>query len=269
MDQQTSGFVIREFRSARKPSKLWLLGLVGSAGIGLLLFPAKTLATPTATWDTPWSFTLGSEIARGNASNSRGFGSIGSFGEALPGTDAVAKSESSVTSASSRGSLASTSVDFERSFDLQGSPNGWSVSLFGTLDGTLSAANRSLNPRARVTASAALSGGDSISFARTINANRTDPENISFSISKIDKAFLGNGDYEVRGSLITRAAVGPSFFSSGSALSDFFNSFSVGVDAKPVTVSPVPETINPVGVLAAVGLCGCIWLRRRRALRYN
>ena len=152
MDQHTSGFVGREFRSARKPSKLWLLGLVGSAARWFAIVSGEdSLATPTATWDNPWSFTLGSEIARGNASNSRGFGSIGSiFDEALPGTDAVAKSESSVTSdflVDVR--VASTSVDFERSFDLQGSPNGWSVSLFGTLDGTLSADDGSLGPQAR------------------------------------------------------------------------------------------------------------------------
>jgi hypothetical protein len=248
------------------PLKLWLLGLIGSSAISSLLFPENTLASPTAEWTSPWSFVASPVTGSGDASNAANFGNTGFSGQALPGTKAFAGSKSSVNAAFLTPSFASIQVEFNRSFELEGSPSGWSVSLDGTLDGTLSATTRSLNPEARVNALAAISGA-SIAFDQSVNASTTDPEIIHFSMGKSDESVLQDGDYQVLGSLLTHASVDGSSFSIGSAVADFFSSFSVDVNATPETPPPVPETINLVGAFAVVGFGGYIWFRRSRALR--
>jgi hypothetical protein len=106
-------------------------------------------------------------------------------------------------------------------------------------------------------------GSQDISFEKKVDASTTDPNNISIPPTvKFAESFRHDGFYEVDGSLFTGAGVGRSSSSKGSAVADFFCSFSVGVVA-----TPVPETINVVGAFAVAGFCGYIWFRRSRALR--
>lgn len=281
MHQHTSGFLTQRFRRMGTPLKPWLLGIIGFRVICWLFFPVNMLAGPTAEWTTPWNVTLENKSEFGNASDTRAFGdtsttdgqinNIGSSGETLPGTPAVAKSMSSVSSAVFFASLASTSVIFNRTFSLDGSPHGWLLSIEGEVTGKLSAINASLNPRASLMANAAITGqGGSnvggISIPLTVVAP------VSETISRSDfNSFAGDlfpdGIYNVSGSLVTSASVDNSLLLSGGAVADFFDSFTVSVGANPVSASPVPETINLIGGFAVVGFCGYIWFRRSRALR--
>jgi len=279
MHQHTSRFLVQGFRTTSTPLKLWLLGLIGLGAICSLLFPSNTLAAPTAEWTTPWIFTLGPSTGIGNANNVEDFGNIGSSGEALPGTGADAKSVSSVSSSVSPllVSKASTSVSFNRSFSLNGSPGGWDLFFNGVLTGDLSASGRPLNPEASAIANAGISGAGPLSppsvniLKESLQASLKDsldsfaPVSNHFSATGV----VGDGTYDVSGSLMTSASVlgllNP--FTTGSAAADFFDSFTVSVNATPETPSPVPETINLVGAFAIVGFCGYIWFRRSRALR--
>ena len=281
MHQHTSRFLVQGFRPTSTLLKLWLLGLIGFGAICSLLFPSNILAAPTAEWTTPWIFTLGPSTATGNASNAQDFGNIGSSGEALPGTGADAKSMSSVSSSISPAfaSKASTSVSFNRSFSLNGSPGGWDLSFNGVLTGDLSATGRPRNPEASAIANAGISGERPLSspsvniLKESLQANLKDsldsfaPVSNHFSATGV----VGDGTYDVSGSLTTSASVlgllNP--FTTGSAAADFFNSFTVSVNATPETPAPVPETINLVGAFAVIGFCGYIWFRRSRALRCN
>jgi hypothetical protein len=173
--------------------------------------------------------------------------------------------------------MASTSVSFNRSFSLNGSPAGWDLSFNGVLTGDLSTTGRPLNPEASAIANAGISGAGPLSspsvniLKESLQASLTNsldsfaPVSNHFSATGV----VGDGTYDVSGSLTTSASVlgllNP--FTTGSAAADFFNSFTVSVNATPETPGPVPETINLVGAFAVVGFCGYIWFRRSRALR--
>lgn len=286
MHQHMSRFLVQGFRPTSTPLKLWLLGLIGLGAICSLLFPSNTLAAPTAEWTTPWNVTLGSKSALGNAiaRNARAFGAsstadgqikdLGSSGEALSGTGADAKSMSSVSASISpaSASMASTSVSFNRSFSLNGSPAGWDLSFNGVLTGDLSATGRPDRPEASAIANAGISGAGPLSspsvniLNESLQASLTNSLDSFAPVSNNFSAtgFVGDGTYDVSGSLTTSASVQGllQLFTTGSAAADFFNSFTVSVDA-----TPVPETISLVGAFAIVGFCGYIWFRRSRALR--
>ena len=282
MHQRTSRFLVQGFRPTSTPLKLWLLGLIGLGAICSLLFPSNTLAAPTAEWTTPWIFALGpsTAIATGNgatATNTEDFGNIGSSGEALPGTGADAKSMSSASVSTFPASvaMASTSVSFNRSFSLNGSPGGWDLSFNGVLTGDLSTTGRPLNPEASAIANAGISGAGSLSSPSVNILNESLQASLKDSLDSLAPVsnhfsatgLVGDGTYDVSGSLTTSASVMGllNTFTTGSAAADFFNSFTVSVNATPET--PVPETINLVGAFAIVGFCGYIWSRRSRALR--
>jgi hypothetical protein len=145
------------------------------------------------------------------------------------------------------------------------------------LTGDLSTTGRPLSPEASAIGNAGISGAGPL-FSPSVNilkeslqASLTDsldsfaPVSNHFSATGV----VGDGTYDVSGSLTTSASVlgllNP--FTTGSAAADFFNSFTVSVNATPETPGPVPETINLVGAFAIVGFCGYIWFRRSRALR--
>jgi hypothetical protein len=276
MHQHTSRFLVQGFHPTSTPLKLWLLGLIGLGAICSLLFPSNTLAVPTAEWTTPWIFALGPSTATppGNASNAEDFGNIGSSGEALPGTGADAKSMSSV-STSIFHAMASTSVSFNRSFSLNGSPGGWDLSFNGALTGELSVTGQPMSPEASAIANAGISGAGPL-FSPSINIlqERLQPSLNSLGSAPVSNHFsatgvVGDGTYDVSGSLMTSAFADPfhPFTTTASAAANFFNSFTVSVNAAPKTPGPVPETINLIGAFAIVGFCGYIWFRRSRALR--
>jgi hypothetical protein len=277
MHRHNSGFLVQRFR---------LLGLFGIGVIWSLIFTANILASPTATWTTPWNVTLGLETAVGSASNMRAFGAsstadgqignTGSAGEALSGTGALAKSTSLVFfdffGEQFASSEASTEVDFSRSFSLKDSAGGWSLSLTGLLNGDLVAGNRYAGPSASVSARAQI-GAPSQGFFLSDSVSPSpgiDPDEETTFAPGSFEGFFRDGIYTVTGALSTSAFVGNNTPSEpGFGLANFFDSnpssgFSVRLNA-----SPVPETINLVGAFAVFGFCGYIWFRRSRALRYG
>ena len=173
------------------------------------------------------------------------------------------------------GAEASAEVDFSRSFSLQGSPEGWSLSLTGFLNGDLQAFNHYQDSTASVSARAQIdvpSQGFLISDSVTAEfpGSGDDPESKTISAPGSFEGFFRDGIYTVTGALSTSAFVADNGFMPGAgAIANFFDSnpssgFSVRLDA-----APVPETINLFGAFAVLGFCTYIWFRRRRALRYN
>jgi hypothetical protein len=283
MHQHTSGFLVQRVR---------LLRIIGFCVIWSLIFTANLLATPTATWTTPWTVDLGSRSATGLlASNAQAFGpasttdgainDIGFAGEALSGTDAVAKSMSSafqgilIDGSFTGGAEASAEVDFSRSFSLQGSPDGWSLSLTGFLNGNLFAQNHYQDSTASVSARGQIDVprqgfllSDSVTAEFPEGVIENDPASKTVSAPGSFEGFFRDGIYTVTGALSTSAFVGDTDFMPGAgAIANFFDAnpssgFSVRLNA-----SPVPETINVFGAFAVFVFCGYIWFHRSRALR--
>jgi hypothetical protein len=169
-----------------------------------------------------------------------------------------------VGSATFGGASASTGINFTRTFQLSGSPDGWNVTLSARLVGLLLAAFNS-SPTASVTASASISGGPAINFG-TISV--TEGRQNSVDDARDQTAVLADGTYTTQGGIETAASISASgIFMSGTAFADFFanrggqpSGLFVAVDAKPI---PEPS----MGLLCATAIfstCVCIGIARRR-----
>ncbi len=248
---------------------------IGLAAVWLLPAAQPGRAAAIAAWVTPWSVTLDGKIEAGNASDRRSFGggadgtitNVGGFGEFLPGTGALASSESLVSTAYFSDSNAQTDVTFTRDFTLSGSPTGWNVTLNSMLAGMLSAAGASYNPKAIVTAYALIVGqpaflepyGFSIDTACT---TCPDPNSQTISVPQSKTRLLPDGTYEVKGLLLTSAQIDEGIF-AGSAASKFFDTFTVSVTATPAD-APEPGTLASLALGAALVAGSSVRGRRRQ-----
>jgi hypothetical protein len=240
----------------------------------LALAPVGTLqAGPMALWLDPWEVTFKSGDLEGSVTRlSSNFGASatsdgqrrdrGMGGEVLPGTSAFARAVAAVKSGFVKDSYAFTQVDFKRQFLLQNSPNGWDVSLSGTLDGLLSIPQvESLKPRAYVRAIGQVIGGevgDPLTSAVLIYSTELEYSGVStyFSGASLSIVSLPDGIYTAEGSLEVSASINASLRNGGNALSNFFdgsNGFAFTVNATP-RAFPIPNPqAPPPGLLASSG----------------
>jgi hypothetical protein len=227
-----------------------LLSIAALATFTLVVSAPPALhAIPIAIWTQPWQVTLGGRIAAGDAVLMRGFGAVGTAGEPLPGTSAVASSLSNVFAAPSADSFANTGVGFSRTFTLSGSPDGWLVTLDSSLNGLMIAGGPDDSPIARVIAFAAISGEGSTfeGYSKKVTAIINNQNIVPVSLAKTHSVILPDGTYMVVGQLLTEATVdGYTVLSgdaAGRASSNFSDSFDVSADATPFagTIAMIPE----------------------------
>jgi hypothetical protein len=237
---------------------------VGVALAILVLFKVPSaFADPLAQWAGPWMVTPGQRDPSTAGANElrRAFGedaredeeimNVGSAFEPLPGTQAWAKvygqSAASVCLAACLSVFGFVSIEFERTFRLQGSPSGeWAVvfvsNLIGAVDfPTIVGAGVDIDPLAIVEASVSLSAASDpdtplhqLSFSDQLNSS-TGPRSIDDFMSRT--GFLPNGIYLVRGSLFIQTEIEESRFTSPTITADFLfgelSGLRVGVAVAP------------------------------------
>ena len=196
--------------------------------------------------DNDWDVTLDMNADKGTSSKRRAFGASATMdGQILDtGADiAVARAEAlastDVTGAGNSSFIAR--VDFDRSFQVSGSPAGWNITLQEVLSGSLATLDPQMFSFASVRATAFINGtdvndmpvdGPSLVFDEMNNNNVPD---ILFPVLNQTRT-LPDGKYTITGSLMTKGLV---FLDplAGSAQSKFFD----GGLAVSLVASPIPE----------------------------
>jgi hypothetical protein len=223
---------------------------VAAAFAVLGLFPVSAaFADPTAQWGGPWmvvpgSFSLTSvpgdkQIRRAFGEDARRDGEILNVGpsfEPLPGTPARAKVYAAASTSSCviicNHVFAVHSIDFERTFEVAGSPSGdWDITLTGSLLGSLhidieigafgdvGAPNPIAQVEAVATISAAADPGTPLIIFKKSSQITQRIESDSFASTGI----LKNGLYVVRGTLELFTDIDEAFDASAFLEADFFD----------------------------------------------
>ena len=227
---------------------------VGAALVVLVLFIVPSaFADPIAQWTGVWMVTLGDKIRTdvGDVELARAFGddgdvdeqilNVGSSNEALPGTKARAKVFGQVSGACLINCfviIGRTSIEFERTFKLEGSPSGeWEVALIGHLVGGLRIITLGqgvdLNPRGTVSATGWISAASDpgtrlLAFGSDHQVDRSF-EPLSVDDSLANTGFLGNGVYVVHGTLEILMTINEARTESGTTEADFFTGEGAGL----------------------------------------
>jgi len=168
---------------------------------------------------------------------------LGTAGEKLPGTSAFARALATATTIAPQDvTFGQGFVDFRRSFSLQGSPNGWNVTLSGFISGTFfNSSLFSANPSAEVRVSATIVGAlfnGQIRFTFL-----SDMTNFVSTGSERGSGLgaLPNGDYDVFGELSAIASTAQgTLLNQGSAVADFYR----GSGGLTVTLTATPRALN-------------------------
>jgi hypothetical protein len=272
-------------RASRAPGRLVLALAIIAGG-------RQAAAGPIAVWDTTWNGSINEHSSTFGVTTIDGrFGilapanltanPVGTPGEPLPGTDALARGHAAVSSPPVLGASSTIDINFARTFTLSGSPRGWDVELDGVLAGSLSVSGASRRPLAGVEAAAQIGapGGPSllgVAARHVATADTADPNAVPvYDVLSIDN-ILPDGTYNVTGGLSVHASTGVANplhpFDTGTADADFLSltvqilpppfffkivpgGWDVSVRATPLT-TPEPGTLA-TGLAAAV--LGLAW----------
>ena len=207
----------------------------------MTLVPTQSFAS-TFTWlDANWNVSLLPIVTSGMGQAARAFGTNAIANGQILNTDsntALSRSESTVTGTNAE---ASTSVQFERTFELDGSPDGWNVSLLGFLSGVLTLNDPTGIGEALVLPVANLFDEDD-ALVLSIGGSRSQQEDggTNFFNPYSDTAVLDDGIYTIEGSLKTIAVSLPGNGPVGAQSLFFDGGWAVGVQATPI---PEPSTM--------------------------
>lgn len=235
----------------------------------VIAFPTSSFAS-TFTWlDDFWNVALLPIVTSGMgpAPGQQAGQAARAFGASATGNGQVLNADADVALARSESVVlapnaeATTSVQFERSFELDGSPGGWVVSLLGLLSGSLVLNDPTGIAEAAVLPKAALfDEDDALIVSIGESQSRDEDGGIGFSIPYSDKVLLADGIYTIEGSLKTIAVTLPGNGPAQAKSLFFDGGWAVGVQANPV---PEPSTL----LLFATGLAGIAGIRRARLRR--
>lgn len=211
--------------------------------ISLLISPYASFAA-TVTFTTPWNFSPSEGTVGFGSSTDTDFGSTSS-----PNAVVKARAEANRTGLTTTG-IASSTVTFERDFMLSGSPKGWDVRVSGALTGNLFVDSPDSDSQASVVAFAGVMGeGIEIDFGLGSTGKIISSGEENFLRATSSNGTLNDGTYTIVGGLQSMAKVGSSTPGGDGAVSDFFNTLTVKLDAKRV-----PEPLTILASTTALGV---------------
>jgi hypothetical protein len=212
-------------------------------------------------WQGLWNVQFDQNQISGAGTKQRAFGVSATLDGQIVDLEAdiaLARAEAVVLAADS---LAIAKVEFERSFQLSGSPAGWLVGLQGVLTGRLFiVTDPGMHAEVNVFGRASIfdNNGNPVGLSVDVTETRDTEGMTAFTLDLFrETAFLDDGNYTIKGSLEANA-VGELVLGSPPpvlAQSQFFNGgWEVSISATPV---PEPSTLLLVGpslvVVATMG----------------
>lgn len=240
--------------------------------VGLIVLSPVT-ASAGLVWTGDWTITKLTADAGGVGGASSAFGASSTMnGEVndLKADSAVAKVSAGSLSDVMRDSASEAAVEFQRDFQLTGSPAGWIATLSGILTGSLDANSPEKNVRSisSVLATAYIEdaagqilfriGGGGTTWNRSITAE-DNKKTLPVMQPQFATAVLPDGNYTIFGILETSTTAEAAPLAAGSANANFFPGLTVSLAAKAV---PEPSTLALGGLGVATGLAALA--RRRR-----